>query len=250
MPAIGLYSVSRLARNLVSRSRLNYYQVAFKSHLGRRRISAVTCQDYSSMVLVTGRIPGSKALPYIQLLLQAEQQKLVVVLQAEQQGSICLAAGRAAGVSQLQLSSEGRLAAGRAAKVDQSAASRAVEVDCSAIVRQQGTGLAARGISQQRSGGSAVLALDGRQQVYRRYQQSIDRRRIGTTVIKIARRHISARGCQVRSQAYRCESLLVGQQNGTIRGVIYQGAKLYLIYSCYCRRSSRSRLAAGRAVSG
>jgi len=73
MPATGSYSVSRLARNLVSRLRLNYYRVAFESHLGRRRISAVTYQDYSSTVLATGCIPGSKALPCIQLLLQAEQ---------------------------------------------------------------------------------------------------------------------------------------------------------------------------------
>ena len=135
MPAIGLYSISRLAWTLISRSRLNYYQVAFKSHLGRRRISAVTYQDYSSTVLVIGRILGSKALPYIQLLLQAEQQKLVVVLQAEQQGSVCLAIDRAAGVSWLQLSSEGRLAAGRAAKVNQGAAGRAVEVNYSRYQR-------------------------------------------------------------------------------------------------------------------
>jgi len=73
MLATGLYSVSRLAWNLISRSRSNYYWVAFESYLGRRRISAVTYQDYSSMVLATGRILGSKALPYIQLLLQAEQ---------------------------------------------------------------------------------------------------------------------------------------------------------------------------------
>jgi len=69
MPVTGLYSVSRLARNLIGRSRLNYHWVAFESHLGRRRIGAVTCQDYSSTVLATGRILGSKALPYIQLLL-------------------------------------------------------------------------------------------------------------------------------------------------------------------------------------
>ena len=40
------------------------------------------------------------------------------MLQAEQQGSVRLAAGRATGVGWLQLSSEGRLAAGRAAKVN------------------------------------------------------------------------------------------------------------------------------------
>ena len=136
MLAIGLYSVSRLARNLISRSRLNYHQVAFESHLGRRRIGTVTYQDYSSTVLVTGRILGSKALPYIQLLLQAEQQKLVVVLQAEQQGSIYLAAGRVAGISQLQLSSKGRSAIGKAAKVDQGAAGRAVEVNYGRYQRQ------------------------------------------------------------------------------------------------------------------
>ena len=36
-------------------------------------IGAVTCWDCSSMVLAMGRILGSKALPYIQLLLQAGQ---------------------------------------------------------------------------------------------------------------------------------------------------------------------------------
>jgi len=41
-----------------------------------------------------------------------------VVLQAKQQGSVRSAAGRAAGVGWLQLSSEGRSAAGRAVKVD------------------------------------------------------------------------------------------------------------------------------------
>ena len=136
MPAIGLYSVSRLAWNLISRSRLNYHWVVFESHLSRRRISAVTYQDYSSTVLAIGRIPGSKALPYIQLLLQAEQQKLVVVLQAEQQGSICSAIGRAVGIGWLQLSSKGRLAIGRVAKVNQGAAGRAVEVNYGRYQRQ------------------------------------------------------------------------------------------------------------------
>jgi len=54
MPAIGLYSVSRLARNLVSRSRLNYYQVAFKSYLGRRRIGVRLVYLGSSIVLAAG----------------------------------------------------------------------------------------------------------------------------------------------------------------------------------------------------
>ena len=39
-------------------------------------------------------------------------------------------------------------------------AGKAVKVDCSAAVGQQGISLATRGILQQRSGGSAVLASD------------------------------------------------------------------------------------------
>ena len=53
-------------------------------------------------------------------------------------------------------------AAGKAAIVELgSAAGRAASCRL-AVVRQQGVSLAARGISQQRSGGSAVLVLDGR----------------------------------------------------------------------------------------
>jgi hypothetical protein len=51
---------------------------------------------------------------------------------------------------------------GRAVEVDYSAVGSAAEVDCGAAVRQQGIGSAARGIPQQRSGGSAVPASDGR----------------------------------------------------------------------------------------
>jgi hypothetical protein len=76
-----------------------------------------------------------------------------VVLQAEQQGSVRLAIGGAARVG---------LAVGEAAEVEYSTTGRAVEVDCNAAVGQQGIGLAARGTSQQRSGGSAVPASDGR----------------------------------------------------------------------------------------
>ena len=61
------------------------------------------------------------------------------------------------------------------------------------------------------------------------------------------------------SHAYRYEILSIPQayQRGVLsvhvavqcqrRGRI-QGAKLYLVYSCYCRRGSISRLAAGRAA--
>ena len=77
-------------------------------------------------------------------MLQAEQRwSNWDQLQAEQQGSVRSAAGGAAGVGC-------------------STASRAVEVDCGAAVRQQGIGSAVRGTPQQGSGGSAVSASDGR----------------------------------------------------------------------------------------
>jgi hypothetical protein len=53
------------------------------------------------------------------------------------------------------------LAASEVAEVKWGTIGRAVEVNYSAIVRQQGIRLAARGTPQQGSGGSAVLALDG-----------------------------------------------------------------------------------------
>jgi hypothetical protein len=65
------------------------------------------------------------------------------------------------------------ITAGEAVKVSSHAAGRAVMVELGsaagraascqlAAARQQGVGSAARGISQQRSGGSAVPASDGR----------------------------------------------------------------------------------------
>ena len=82
-------------------------------------------------------------------MLQAEQRwSNWDQLQAEQQGSVRSAAGGAAGVGY-------------------SIASRAVEVDCGAAVRQQSIGLAVRGISQQRS-----MAV-------RCQRQMVDSRRIG-----------------------------------------------------------------------
>ena len=51
---IGLYSVGRLVRNLVGGLRLDYYWVAFKSHLGCRRISARLVYLGSSMVPAAG----------------------------------------------------------------------------------------------------------------------------------------------------------------------------------------------------
>jgi len=54
MPVTGLYSVGRLARNLISGSRLNYYWVVFKSHLGCRRIGIRLVYLGSSTVLAAG----------------------------------------------------------------------------------------------------------------------------------------------------------------------------------------------------
>ena len=53
------------------------------------------------------------------------------------------------------------ITAGEAVKVSSYAAGRAASCRL-AVARQQGVGSAARGISQQRSGGSAVPASDGR----------------------------------------------------------------------------------------
>ena len=213
MPATGLYSVGRLSQNLISGSRLNYHQVAFKSHLGCRRISArliylgssivlavglysreqsstQLCLDRrlisttvidiagvsarclvglgSSIVLMAGRIPRSKALliyscyykqgsrsqlqcyrqssnSQIGISCRQSSKGLFIQLQAKQQ--VLVSYGIQQGIS---------LAVGEAVKVKCSTTGRAVEVNYGTIVRQQGISLAAKGTLQQRLGSSIV----------------------------------------------------------------------------------------------
>jgi len=87
MPATGLYSVSRLVWNLVGGLRLNYYRVAFKSHLGRRRIGARLVYSGSSMVPAAGSYSKGQSSPLY-----------TVVTTGRAVEVSCSAAGRAARV--------------------------------------------------------------------------------------------------------------------------------------------------------
>ena len=91
IPATGSYSVGRSARNLINGSHLNYYWVAFKSHLGRRRIGARLVYSASSMVLAAGSYSKEQKL------------SLYTVITAGRAVEVSYSAiGRAAGIGWLQ----------------------------------------------------------------------------------------------------------------------------------------------------
>ena len=121
-------------------------------------------------MLATGSYSKEQSSPYIQLLLQAGQQKLVIVLQAEQ---------RQSNQDQLQAEQQGsiHLAIGGAADIS-SAIGEAAKVKYSTAV---GTSSNARD-TLQRSSSSTVPASDSRQQAYQCYHWLINHKRISAII--------------------------------------------------------------------